>query len=210
LPSLRSVRKLSRKEKDDLLDDIKTYWDSYIDNCSGSVTPKVHLLKEHVERLLECYDTVGLFAEDAMESIHAIINALARRYCALDATRRTKQIARSLEGRKRTSLASEMRSVDESKPTVKRSRRQGVSRDVGATTPDIADDKYDVGVANAVSFLEQIETADAEQQPFLSIGTKVINCQKCKDAGTDRPVPEVLLPLHCLIAHSEKGAEICS
>jgi hypothetical protein len=119
---LRSVRKLSRKEKDDLLDDIKTYWDSYIDNCSSSVTPKVHLLKEHVERLLEFYDTVGLFAEDAMESIHAIINALARRYCALDATRRTKQIARSLEGRKRTSLASETRSVDESKPTVKRSR----------------------------------------------------------------------------------------
>jgi hypothetical protein len=84
-----------------------------------------------------------------------------------------------------------------------------VSRDVGATTPDIADDKYDVGVANAVSFLEQIEIADAEQI-FLSIGTKIIHCQKCKDAGTDRPVPEVLLPLHCLIAHSEKGAEICS
>jgi hypothetical protein len=84
LPSLRSVRKLSRKEKDDLLDDIQTYWDSYIDNCSGSVTPKLHLLKEHLVRLLEFNGTVGLFAEDAMESIHAIINGLAWRYCALD------------------------------------------------------------------------------------------------------------------------------
>ena len=162
-----------------------------------------------MKHLLEIYGTVGLFAEDAMESIHAIINGLARRYCALDATRRTTQIARSLESRKRTSVGNEMRRVDESKASRKRSRRQGVSRNMGATTPEIADDKYDVGVANAVSFLEQIESDDAEQT-FLSIGTKVIHCQKCKDAGTDRPVPEVLLPLHCLIVHSEKGTEICS
>jgi hypothetical protein len=33
-------------------------------------------------RLLEFYGTVGL--EDAMESIHAIINGLTWRYCALD------------------------------------------------------------------------------------------------------------------------------
>ena len=114
---------------------------------------------------------------------------------------------RSLEGRKRTAVGREMRRVDESKPTVKRSRRQGVSRDVGATTPEIADDKYDVGVANAVSFLEQIETVDGEER-FLSIGTKVVHYQKCKDTATDTPVPEVLLPLHCPIVHSEKGAEI--
>jgi hypothetical protein len=112
---------------------------------------------------------------------------------------------RSLEGRKRTAVGREMRRVDESKPTVKRSRRQGVSRDVGATTPEIADDKYDVGVANAVSFLEQTETVDGEER-FLRI--EVVHYQKCKDTATDTPVPEVLLPLHCPIVHSEKGAEI--
>ncbi len=114
---------------------------------------------------------------------------------------------RGLEGRKRTAVGKEMRRVDESKPAAKRVRRQGVSRDVSATTPEIADDKYDVGVANAISFLDQIETMDGEE-PFLSIGTKGVHCQKCKDTGTDTPVPEVLLPLHCLIVHSEKGAEI--
>jgi hypothetical protein len=133
-----------------------------------------------------------------------------RRYCALDNTRRTTQVVRGIEGRKRISVGNEMRRVDESKPAAKRSRRQGVIRDAGATTPEIADDKYDVGVANAVSFLEQIETSDAERQSFLSIGTKVINCQKCKDTRTETPVPEVLLPLHYLVVHSEKGAEICS
>jgi hypothetical protein len=77
---------------------------------------------------------------------------------------------------------------------------------VGATAPEIADDKYDVGVANAVSFLEKIETVDGEE-PFLSSGTKVVNYKKRKDTGTDTPVPEVLLPLNCLIVHSEKGVE---
>jgi hypothetical protein len=65
--------------------------------------------------------------------------------------------------------------VEVSKPTIQRSRRQGVSRNVDATTPEIAGDKYDVWVANAVLLLQQIETADAEET-FLSIGTKVINC----------------------------------
>jgi hypothetical protein len=66
--------------------------------------------------------------------------------------------------------------VELSKPTIQRSRRQGVSRDVGATTPKIAGDKYDASwVANAVLLLQQIEIADAEET-FLSIGTKVIHC----------------------------------
>jgi hypothetical protein len=67
-----------------------------------------------------------------------------------------------------------MSRVEVSKPTIKKSRRQGVGRDVGATTPEIADGKYDAWVANAVSLLQQIETADTEET-FLSIGTNVIH-----------------------------------
>jgi hypothetical protein len=73
---------------------------------------------------------------------------------------------------------------------------------------EIAEDKkYDVTVANAVSFLEQIESTDAEHT-FLGPNTVVINCEKCRRAGTDMPVPEVLLPLHYPIVHFGKGAEI--
>jgi hypothetical protein len=97
----------------------------------------------------------------------------------------------------------------ECKPTRKRSRRQGVSSEGGVVTHEIADHKYDVAVANAVSFLRQIETADAEaEHTFLGPDTEAIYCQKCKDAGTDMAVPHVLLPLHDLIVHSDKGAEI--
>lgn len=131
-----------------------------------------------------------------MKSIHVIINGLAQRYAALDSKRRTTQIVRANESRKLTSVANEKRKADERKPAKKRSRTQGASRKGAvATTPtEIDDDKYDVAGANAVSFLEQFETADAEDT-FLASGTTVINCKKCLDAGTDTSVPQVLVPL---------------
>jgi hypothetical protein len=64
-----------------------------------------------------------------------------------------------------------------------------------------------VAVASAVSFLEQIESTDAEHT-FLGTDTIVIHCEKCRSAGNDTLVPQVLLPLHDLIVHSEKDAEI--
>ncbi len=46
------------------------------------------------------YGTLGFFAEDSMESIHAIVNALARIFAALDMKRRLVQIMRGLASRK--------------------------------------------------------------------------------------------------------------
>jgi hypothetical protein len=161
-----------------------------------------------VKRLLEFYDTIGLFPEDVMESIHAIVNALARRYAALDAERMVIQSTRSFEGRKRSAIATQMQKVDESKPPTKRRRRQGAGKGGSESTIEIVDDKkYDAAVASAVSFLEHIESADAEHA-FLGPDTKLIRCEKCRSAGTDTLVPEDLLPLHDLIVHSDKGAEI--
>jgi hypothetical protein len=214
LPSFRSTKKLTQTQKQKLLRDIDSYWDSYIDNCNGSVTIKLHLLKEHVMRLLEMYDTIGLFSEDASESIHAIVNALARRYAALDKARRITQVVRAMESRKRRSVDIEKTKVEEGKTTKKKTRKQGANKGGGASMIDNADDKkYDVAVADAVSFLELIESSDAEQSDdadhtFLGPNTVLISCEKCKRAGTDMSVPDVLLPLHYLIVHSERGAEI--
>jgi hypothetical protein len=55
--------------------------------------------------------------------------------------------------------------------------------------------------------LEQIESADAERT-FIDIDTAIIQCEKLRRAGTDTPVPQVLLSLYDLIVHFEKGAEI--
>jgi hypothetical protein len=45
-------------------------------------------------------------------------------------------------------------------------------------TIEIADEKYDVAVANVVSFLKQIETADAEHTFVLGPDIEVIYRQK--------------------------------
>jgi hypothetical protein len=139
LSPFRSVTKLNSKQKRFLLDDIDLYWDLYIDICDGSVTPTLHLLKEHVKRLLEMYGTIGLFSEDAMESIHAVVNALARRYAALDTERRVIQSTRSMEGRKRTGIAATKRKINEHKPIIKRRRTQGACKDGGVSTIEIVD-----------------------------------------------------------------------
>jgi predicted flavoprotein YhiN len=118
-------------------------------------------------------------SEDAMESIHAITNELVRRYAPLDVTRREMQTVRALAGRKRTSVATEAMKAQECKPPRKRSRRQCVSSEGGVVTNEIADYNYDVAVANAVAFFQQIKTDDAEPQyTFLGPDTVVINCQK--------------------------------
>jgi hypothetical protein len=111
--------------------------------------------------------------------VHAVVNALASRYAALDAERRVIQSTRSMEGRKRTGIAATKRKINEHKPIIKRRRKQGACKDGGVSTIEIVDDKkYDVAVANAVSFLEKIESADAEHT-FLGTDTVVIHCEKC-------------------------------
>jgi hypothetical protein len=92
-----------------------------------------------VKRLLEMYGTIGLFSEDAMESIHAVVNALARRYAALDTERRVIQSTRSMEGRKRTGIAATKRKINEHKPIIKRRRTQGACKDGGVSTIEIVD-----------------------------------------------------------------------
>lgn len=44
---------------------------------------KVHILEVHLPAFAEKWGSVGLFAEDAAESIHALMNKLHRRYACI-------------------------------------------------------------------------------------------------------------------------------
>jgi len=74
-----------------------------IDDSAGSVTIKIHQLVDHTAKQLTEYGTIGLLAEDSVESIHAIVNVLARWYATLDSNRRSTQVMRALTMRKMTS-----------------------------------------------------------------------------------------------------------
>ena len=44
---------------------------------------KVHIIEAHLPAFAKRWHTVGLFAEDACESIHALVNVLNRRFACV-------------------------------------------------------------------------------------------------------------------------------
>jgi hypothetical protein len=48
------------------------------------MTIKIHMLVHHFIEMLDRYGSIGLFAEDGIESIHAVINTIAQQYAYLD------------------------------------------------------------------------------------------------------------------------------
>jgi hypothetical protein len=100
-PILWSKEKIKTKtEIQAFLDAINDFWVAYIDNCEGSVATKICLLVMHAKWYLRRYGTIGFFTEDTLESIHAIVNRLAKMYASLDKTRRGTQILRTMASRK--------------------------------------------------------------------------------------------------------------
>lgn len=131
VPSFRSTKRLSPLQQNKLLENIKKFWNAYMAG-PGSVTTKIHMLVFHTRKLLETYGTVGFWAEDSFESIHAIVNTLARQNAALDRKRRAVQVLRGLEGRKQRKTAemeAKAKKQDGSTLSRKLSRTQGRLQD---------------------------------------------------------------------------------
>ena len=100
LPSIRAARKLSDDEKTQLIADIKAFYNAYTTHSKGSVTIKIHLLLAHMSHMLDLYGTVGIFAEDSIESIHHIVNTYSRIYAMTPAKKRIENVYKRLEARK--------------------------------------------------------------------------------------------------------------
>lgn len=78
LPLLCKIEKLEPNECSTFLDSIAEFWDAYINKSDGSITIKIPMLHDHVEKLLKMYGTIRLFVQDSVESIHAIVYILAQ------------------------------------------------------------------------------------------------------------------------------------
>ena len=59
-------------------DEINKEW-----RAKGHTPLKVHIIEKHLPEFAETHGSVGLFAEDACESIHALCNKLSRRYACI-------------------------------------------------------------------------------------------------------------------------------
>jgi hypothetical protein len=68
-------------------------------NTTKNPSPKMHSLFYHVEVFLKKYGTVGLFAEDSLEVIHAFVNRIVAEFQSLDGYQQTKKVLRFFVGR---------------------------------------------------------------------------------------------------------------
>jgi hypothetical protein len=93
---IRSTILLEVTERVDLLAYIKEFGEFFSNNTTKNPTPKMYTLFTHCEYYLKTYGTIGLFAEDALEVIHALVNKILRAFQSLDGDRQTKQVLRFL------------------------------------------------------------------------------------------------------------------
>jgi hypothetical protein len=160
VPYLRSTKLLPETARLILLADVNTFIDTFVTNTTkGRITVKVHHLL-HLEKMLEEFGTAGFFAEDAIESIHAIVNVLCRRYASLDKRKKILQIHRALEQRKKTTIKEQKERKKDGNEKKKRSRVQGkLAEDIVFLR--VEDTKLRDSV---VAFLDLLDEQDLEDE----------------------------------------------
>lgn len=58
---------------------------------------KIHVIESHLKSFVRRWRTVGLFTEDACESIHALVSQLDRRFACLHGVSKSESKAAALE-----------------------------------------------------------------------------------------------------------------
>jgi hypothetical protein len=99
VPLLHSTRLLEVMERADMMIYIEEFGELFTKNTTKNPTPKMHSLFPHAEACLKKYGTVGLFAEDSLTVIHALVNRVVAAFQYFDGDRQTKQVLRFFVGR---------------------------------------------------------------------------------------------------------------
>lgn len=82
---------LSDKEISDLCGSCQRMGELYgnlLEKPDVTITPKLHILVEHVPQFSKRFKTVALISEHGLESLHASLNKVARRYACLHSIHR--------------------------------------------------------------------------------------------------------------------------
>ena len=119
VPLFRASRLLSRSERESLIAEINNFA-SVAKIANISITMKMHHLIHHAQHIaLEAYNAIGYFAEDALESIHALVIKYCNRFSQMDGDRQGKQVLCSLQLDKQDKHATANKMVKEEKKRLK-------------------------------------------------------------------------------------------
>jgi hypothetical protein len=168
----------------------------------------MHLLFAHLQSHLERYHTAGLFSEDSMESIHAVINRLDRVYASLDSERKTKAILQSITATKKRSLAKQnaqiSKNANKDVPIMKQKQRQGVAKENTAVSTFV--DVIAILAPDAMKHLRDWNwgTNDPKEPdyPGFHMQYDEVLCEDCRvHLNCDERISSQLADLHNLVIH---------
>lgn len=209
-PLLRTTRKLTSEEEKQLLDLADAFLSAY-EALGISITIKAHMLV-HLLLFLKEYGPPGLFAEDSIESLHAVVNELGRSYAALDHAKKIKQTLLALKGKKMISNNDEkkMAAASEAKGSAtgtssrKRKAKQGSGKSDGSSLSEATAKE----IAEHTSLLtrdvnaENDDNEEANTGPRRNLPIDLYQCQHCSDhLEDDVLVPTCFENLHVLLFH---------
>lgn len=224
VPPLRASRLLSNMEIEELLHDVDQFYLSYVNGSTGTITIKIHILVAHLKHYLVEYGTVGLFAEDNLESIHALFNTFAQLYSAMPGKDRDMSVIKRSYARKITNeVQNSNRKVRKAKRkneqgnenTIKK-KRQGSNakgktisaksvEDVGSTK-----EKFEQSLCSILihdqegKYIEWDETQKENYAAhFNSLDLSLVHCEHCEKLMRDTVVPKSFLPVHNYVCHFE-------
>jgi hypothetical protein len=179
--TFRSTRKLTEEEQSGLLSDIKKFGEAYFSKTIGSQTPKLHHLFNHVHYFLVTYGTVGFFAEDAVESIHAIFNTNSRRFAALPSKKRAHQVFMAASSRKDKDRKLKQFKKDDDETMEKKKRVRKTRKD-----PEIKKEVENEHIQQPASFADAI----AEEIGRLTMKLDQIRVQLCVNGNGEQSIGE--------------------
>jgi DNA-directed RNA polymerase subunit H (RpoH/RPB5) len=199
----RSTRLLETTEHADLIAFIEDFRELFTRNTTKNPTPEMHSLFSHVEACLKKYGTVGVFAEDYLEFIHALVNRIVAEFQSLDGDHQTKQVLRVLSAESTRAMKHQRREMVKKEEMiaqgkivkVTRRKRQGMGAheafrldhtllDASPEATQVLSDKWFEGTAPVSSVFES-------QQ-----------CKTCMDTLNEEAiVPTQLQYLHEIMVH---------
>ena len=186
----------------------------------------MHILAAHLAEQIGIYGTIGMFCEDSLESIHAIVNSVARIYASAPAKERTGLVFQSLharkQGKQKANVQARLEKLKKKLSGTGQRKRQGKNvsklQQIQTNEPkyiqqlkdnlsqslynDLFITRIDESTEEIVKLsLDDVDSKERDDH-FKNLDMELMPCPHCLVLRQDKEVPKCLMSLHIYISHS--------
>jgi hypothetical protein len=163
----------------------------------------MHSLFSHVEACLKKYGTVGLFAEDSLEVIHALVNRIVAAFQYLDGDRQTKQVLHVLLAESTRAMKRQRREMVKKEEIIAQGKMDKVAKRNRQGTGNHEEFRVDHTLFNATPEETQVlRDKWFEGTAPISFVCESQQCKTCMDTLNEEViVPKQLQYMHDITVH---------